>query len=239
MKRHASLCLVVTVCALTVGCAGARRRPYLPARLPWQPELAVLAAQPQPLAAHKDAETAAELTVAVTAACASIEPGGDVTVDAPAKFQRWRPEGWASPAAVSLEQTDAGLAYISADCRKGDKDKWVITLSQDMDLSKFRSLSLHVRSDKPVKLALGVWTGDPGKEHMLFESRPIMLSPSGWRRATLHLKEPGLKAAATEWKHTVALGNPGNTRAISLLIYGAEPCKVEFCGVNVSSSFVR
>jgi hypothetical protein len=210
-------------------------RPSLqpPARLPGQPELVALDTQPGALTVYADAETVADLAAAVTAACAAMQPGGAAVIDAPGKFQRWRPEAWGSPAAVSREQSDSGAARISADCRLGDKDKWAVTLFQDMDLSKCDSLSLHVRSDKAVKIVVGLWTDSADETHLLYESRAVTLTPGGWRKLTLNLREPGFKAAASQWEHTAALANPDKTRAISLLLYGTEPCKVEFSGVWV------
>jgi len=237
MNRHASLLCAVAVCALAAGCGGTSKRPVrnrrLPTPTPGQPVLTMLTGAPSVPVDHGEIKSAAALAKHVKEACATVKVDlrSEILIDAPVKFQRWRPEKWASPAAVSRKKLEGAPAHISVDCREGDKGKWVVTLSQDMDLSKFNSLNLFIRSDKPVKLAVGVWTAEPGEKHLLFESRTVMLKPGGWQELKLFLHN-GFKSAATDWKHSARIGNPAKTRAISLLIYGAEPCKVEFCGVS-------
>jgi hypothetical protein len=189
--------------------------------------------EPEPALQYEPSElpeTLGDLVEAIKKATADGKPA--VMLDLPAKFQRWQLEQWANPGSVMLTEGVSGQPpAVVLQREPGAREKWAITMAQQMDLSSYDSASVDVKAEKPFSVAVAVWVGN-----VIFESKPQPAAPGRWQSISVPLKGRDFKAAATNWEFGTEIADPAAATRISLLFYGesSDPVQVRRLRVSIS-----
>jgi len=140
----------------------------------------------------------------------------EVVVDPGTERLRWMGESWANPVKVAIEEHgEKKEKFVAAHLEGGDKDKWVVSIPQRVDLEGYDKLKIYLCASAPTKVALGVWTM-PGFE--LFES-PAQFVPKGCKDVTFDLAAANFKCRESNWRHSATLKNTAAAYKFSLFAY--------------------
>jgi len=155
----------------------------------------------------------------------------EVVLDAGTERLRWMSERWANPVALSVEEDASdGERFVTARLNSGDKDKWVVSMLQSCDVREYDYVRVDFRTDKPVQVALGVWTL-PGQA--LYESRPLWVQAGEQAVASFPLKGRGYKSKATGWRFGSAIEDADKVFRFSLFFYSRVEEPVRFRNVRL------
>jgi len=259
MSPHVKPCLMAVfsaVLAASVGCgspgAGTRATPgpAMPAPFgeefePAREHVAEAEAPESPVEVPKevpDAVTEAEPMEPVPTVeqlAADIERAtasgrSPVMIDAPRGHQRWNSEDWANPSVVSLKAQSGGAGSgIVVERKPGDRGKWVVTISQPMDLSRYGWLSVEMRAEEPpVSVSVGFWTGPDG---VLYETKPVVLTDGDRRTIVVDLTTKDFKSEANGWEFGVPMADRAEVKRLSFFFYGEKTGAVIFRKVRVGT----
>lgn len=130
----------------------------------------------------------------------------------PGTLQKFQPV-YTPPA--PRDQTALLLSY-----QPGDKNKACIKLDRKLSLKPDGKVTLTVYNHAPADLAIA-FAFSTGDTHEWFESKPQVAAP-GWNTLSWNFNEVAWKSAASQWQHTVAVGQPSDVRAIHLLAFNEQ-----------------
>lgn len=143
----------------------------------------------------------------------------------------WQSAPWpdVNVPSVSFEPRGDRDALV-IELRKGATDKSVMSCA-GAAFNNARRLTMDVtnESEKPVGIALGFATG---AENAYFETKSAAIRAKATSKLSFDLAGKTLKCAASKWRHTATLGNPGDIRTTYLLIYHANPGSVRIAGLT-------
>jgi hypothetical protein len=184
-----------------------------------------LAAPPPQGAAAPAPPSLAQIIAAVRQSSVRGEPV--VVIDAPGEVQRWQAESWADPVGLRLEAAE-GSRFVVLEQKDGKAGKWVVSIDQPLDLTPYDSLTLDVRNEEPVALAVAVWT-QPGSA--MFETPTQSLPIGDHTGVSFALKGKQFKSQRTNWQFGTEIGNPANAVRLSIFIYTRSQTPIRFRNV--------
>ncbi len=168
---------------------------------------------------------------------ATTTPAAAVVLDAPGADQRWQAEPWADPVTLKLDKpagdADEFVALQQADGKAG---KWVVSLSQPLDLTPYDALALDVRNDEPVSLSVAFAT-QPGPA--VFETQTQSLEKGDHRGVAFALKGNQFKSDLTNWQFGTDIKNPAGAVKLSIFIYTRSQAPIRFRNVCLLKGAVR
>jgi|GEM_PF-5245987 len=136
---------------------------------------------------------------------------------------------WSNPVTaknVTIEGDSGTNQVIEVTFTAGDKDKAAIKRAlRGLTVGDNSELSLYLfnRTDKPVRIAVALKTGN----WVYFESMPVQVpvqdpGKTAWQEVRFNLKAASWKSETSKWEHTAAVNDLSDLKELQLLIYNGK-----------------
>ncbi len=136
---------------------------------------------------------------------------------------------WSNPVTattVTIEGDTGTNQVIEVTFTGGDKDKAAIKRAlRGLSVADNSELSLYLfnRTDKPVRIAVALKTGN----WVYYESMPVQVPVQkegevAWQEVRFDLKAASWKSEGSKWEHTAAVNDLSDLKELQLLIYNGK-----------------
>lgn len=132
----------------------------------------------------------------------------------------WEGIGWGNPATVA-NANERGNRLVNFSFKSGNKDKAVVALELNRDLSSATKLSFSLFNHTKQTLNMSI-AFTSGAEATWFESREFRLAPERLLKKTVSLTAKTFKSEATKWNYTASITGKNSVKKLFFLVYNGR-----------------